>query len=490
MWRFRNRTHHAANPPPFAAVSLAVLATLLCARAAPPPEGAVAALWHAATDLRAVQSYAGAVAAYERIAALTPDDPTPLIEIGAIYVSQQRWLLAADAFNRALVRRADLASAWAGLAAAEWGQGSRTHAVAHWETALQIQPDLLAARLGLARAYIEQGETSAAVELLRTGLALSPSAAPDACPRCDEAQLLLAAILTPEDPAAARAVLSAIPDDAPPPTVARRDYLVTMLDRAAAAPTPAVAARTVGLALAQAELWSPASAALKRAVALDLTDAEARAFLGYVEGMLGHPALQHLNAAVYLEPEHPLPWQLRGRHYLSRNLLPPAIRDLEMAVRLDAANAAAWLDLAAAYVVRYDYAKAAAAFNSAVAAAPDDLLVHLARVRFYADTAWRVADPGGGLDAARAATELAPQDARARDYLGWLYLLAADLPQARLHLLSALALNPAQASTYFHLGELYARLGWPEMATIAWGRAVDLDADGDVRSRALKRLGR
>jgi tetratricopeptide (TPR) repeat protein len=482
MWRIRKCKH------PVAAI-VAILAALVCARAAPMPEGAIAALWQAAADLRAAQSYTGAVATLERLAALTPHDPSPLIEIGDIYLSQRRWPLAADAFNRALARRADLASAWAGLAAAEWGQGNRLPAIAHWQTALQHQPDLLAARLGLARAHLEQGQANAALELLHTGLALSrAAAAPAACPMCDEARWLLAAILTVDEPDAARAALASIPDDAPPPAVARRDYLIATLDRAAAANSPAAAAKTIGLALAQAELWPIASAALNRAVLLDPTDAEARAFLGYFEGMLGRPALRHLDAAVYLAPDHPLPRYLRGRHYLRTNLLPLAIVDLSRVVELDPGNVQAWLDLGQAYERHHDYAKAIAAFDAAATAAPDDVEIQLARVRFYADTAWRVTEPGGGLDAARAAADLAPQDARARDYLGWLYLLAADLPQARLHLLSALALDSTQASTYYHLGELYARLGWPEMAATAWTRAVDLDREGDIRARALARL--
>lgn len=498
MWRIRTLQHRLANVPPAGAAALVILViALLSARAAPPPEGAAAALWRAAADLRAVGSFTGAADAYERIAALTPGDPAPLVEIGAIYLSQRRWLLAADAFNRALAHRHDLAPAWAGLAAAEWGQGNRTQAVAHWETALRHQPGLLVARLGLARAHLEQGEMAAAVELLRAGLVEAEAGPPGSHGSArDEAHLLLAAILAPDDPGGARAALAAIPEDAPPSALARRDYLVATLDRAASATTPAVTAKTVGLALAQVELWPPAREALARAAALDPGDAEVLAFLGHAEGRLGRPALRHLNAAVYLNPDHPLARHLRGLHYLQLNLLPLAVHDLTAAVQTDPGNAQAQLDLGRAYGLQRDYAKAEAAFSDAVAAAPDDLRIHLARVRFYAETGWKVVDrgsplsaQGGGLAAAQAAADLAPQDARARDLLGWLYLLAADLPGARLHLLSALALDPGQASTYFHLGEWYARQGWPEMAAAAWIRAIDLDTEGDIRPRALARLG-
>jgi Tfp pilus assembly protein PilF len=485
MWRIRNRKHRLEKVPPLAAAAIAVLlAALLCARAAPPPEGAVAALWQAAADLRAVGSFTGAADAYERIASLTPGDPAPLVEIGAIYLSQRRWLLAADAFNRALARRADLAPAWTGLAAAEWEQGNRTQAAAHWETALRREPGLPAARLGLAHAHLQQGETDAAVEHLRA--AADVVAGSPASSRA-EAGLLLAAVLAPDDPSGARAALAAIPDDVPPETLARRNYLVAALDRAEAAASPAAAAKTVGLALAQAELWPPACAALARAAAFDLADFETLAFWGYAEGALGRPALRHLNAAVYLNPDHPLPRHLRGLHYLRQNLAPLAVSELTVAAQLDPGNAQAHLDLGRAYVMWRDYAKAEAAYAAAAAAAPHDLRILLARARFYADAGWGVADRG--LAAAQAAVELAPQDARARDLLGWMYYLAGDLPQARLHLLSALVLDPQQASTYFHLGELYARQGWPEMAAAAWARAVDLDTEGDIRPRALARLG-
>ena len=83
---------------------LAVLLVLLGMPATLPPTGAVEPLWAEAADLRAIKSYAAAVEVYEQIAALIPQDPEPLIAIGEIYLTQHRWPLAEDAFNRALAR--------------------------------------------------------------------------------------------------------------------------------------------------------------------------------------------------------------------------------------------------------------------------------------------------------------------------------------------------------------------------------------------------
>ncbi len=465
-------------------LAAAFLLVLLAARSSPPPAGAVAALWQSAAELRALSSYAASVDALDGVAALRPDDPEPLLAIGDIYLAQRRWPLAADAFNRALARRLECAPAWAGLASASWGSGDRLRATAHWETTLSHQPDLMPARLGLARAYLEQDRPSDAETVLRTGLSLASTQAD--LEDSVAAHLLLAAMLALDDPAGARAELEAVPDGAADTGLAQRDYLRQALELAQAAASPAEAAKRTGLAFVQVELWPLAYTALAPAVALDPSDAEAMAFLGHAEAQLGRPALIHLITSVALRPDWALGHYLLGLHYLQQSLPHLADSELEAAVRLDLGNAQAWLDLAGARVARGEYEAAAEAFDASIAAAPSELSFVLARAYFYADTSWRVADRG--MAAAQAAADLAPQDPEARDLMGWMYFLAGDLPQARLHLLSALRLDAGRASTAYHLGELYAALGLSEQARMALLRAIDLDAEGWVRERAQRAL--
>ncbi|PWH15050.1 MAG: hypothetical protein DDG58_11795 [Ardenticatenia bacterium] len=480
------------HPPlHIARVAIWVFVMLVAAWADPPHPGAVEMLWQAAEELYALGSYNSAVQTYEQIAALLPTESAPLVAVGHIYLTQQRWPLAIDAFNRALARHIDDAVAWAGLASANWAQNEITTAATHWQTALRYQPDLMSARLGLALALLYEGRLEEANAMLEAGLAmvhLNDLSGPDQLGTIAAGHLLRGAILALSNPAEARAALSRISEDAPVEIRTQRDQLLSALDHMATLRSPAQAAQHIGLAMMQLELWPLARIALTRADALQPNDAAVVAALGRAEAMMGfdRPAWEHLSAAVILRPEWSVARLWLGSHCRRRGLLYLATMQLRIAVMLEPANPEAWLELSEAYADLGHYTQAEQALRTAVAQAPRNLDVHLTLARFYADKLWRVADRG--LAAAQTAAQMAPQNAAARDLLGWMYLLAGDLEQARLHLLSALVLDPGQASTYYHLGRLYLMLGFEEHARWAFLRVVDLDKTGRLRARALELL--
>jgi Tfp pilus assembly protein PilF len=69
-----------------------------------------------------------------------------------------------------------------------------------------------------------------------------------------------------------------------------------------------------------------------------------------------------------------------------------------------------------------------------------------------------------------------------------MYLLAGDPALARLHLESALRLDPELVSAHYHLGVLREALGEEEAARCAFLRAIDLDTDGFYRVQAQTAL--
>jgi tetratricopeptide (TPR) repeat protein len=468
-----------------------IVATMSCARAAPAPVGAVAALWQVAGELQVLRSYAAADEAYEQIASLDPADPAPLLAIGRIYLAQRRYPAAEDAFNRALAREMGCALAWDGLAAAAWERRDVSRAREYWQTALAYQPNLMPARQGLALVYLEQGRRAEAETILRQGLEQDFAGRPGARQTVDEidsARLLLAMMLAVQNPDESRRQLEAIGAVTSATIQAQRDYVMDALDRAMAADSAAGAAKRLGLAFIQVEMWTLARAAFERTLALDATDAEAMAFLGHAEAQLGLPAWEHLAGAVAARPDWPLGHYLFGLYLARQNRLDGAVQEFQTTLRLDPGNMRAQLDLAHTFVSMGQYLAAEASFKAAVTDSPRELAAHLALARFYADRSWRVVE--GGLPAARAAADLAPQDPQVRDLLGWMYLLAGDLPSARLHLLSAHQLAPDKASTSYHLGLLYRALGWQEMAHFALLRAADLTDDPSMRDRAQAALNR
>ncbi len=469
-------------------VVLAALAGLLGMAgllAVPAPDGATPPLWVKAADLRALRSYTAAAGIYEQIAALSPSDPSPLLAIGEIYLAQSRWPLAEDAFNRALARAGDDPGALAGLAAACWGKGDQPRAMRLWEAALARRPDI---RVRLALAYLDLDRPGDAETLLRATVAAAGQSSPAQSSLADiaTAHLYLAMLRAVDDRAGARRELGAIPADGPAATVSTRDYLLATLERSDKAGSPAEGVKTLGLALAQIEEWQLARAALERALALDPSDAETMTFLGHAEAQLGLPALDHLSAGVAARPDWPVGHHLLALYYIKQGVYGLAADELQTALRLDPGNRQARLDLARAQVELGQYVAAEETLAAAVEAAPKDVAIRLALVRFYADHTFRVSDRG--LAAAREAANLAAGNAEAQDLLGWMYFLAGDAQPARLHMENALRLDPGLASAAYHLGMLHNALGEKEAARLAFMQAVDLDTDGFYRDRSQTAL--
>jgi tetratricopeptide (TPR) repeat protein len=466
---------------------LVVSLFLLGTPVVPPPIGAIEPLWEEAADLRAAKSYAAAVEIYEQLAALSPEDSQALLAIGEIYLVQRRWPLAEDALNRALARHAENAAALARLATARWEQGDRQRAVLLWESALTLWPTevrqsgqesgLSDSRIRLALAYLDMERPADAQAMLHHEVADSDDPA---------AHLYLAMLQSISNPAGARHELEAITNTEPQAVVAVRDYLFEALDKAGIADTAAEEAKVMGLAFVQIGEWQLARMALERTLLLDPIDAEAMAFLGHAEAQLGRPAFTHLAGAIESRPDWPLGHYLLGLYYLRQGAYEFAVEEFQATLRLDPGNAQALADLARAYMGTGQYLEAEEALVGAAESAPDDLTFHSALVRFYADHTYQVTDRG--LAAARAAADLAPEDPKIRDMLGWMYFLAGDPAKARLHLESALRLDPELTSTHYHLGVLRNALGEEEAARFAFLRAIDLDTDGFYRSQAQKIL--
>ena len=69
-----------------------------------------------------------------------------------------------------------------------------------------------------------------------------------------------------------------------------------------------------------------------------------------------------------------------------------------------------------------------------------------------------------GLQAAREALSLEPEDAEALDLMGWTLFLLDDTTSAERFLHRALESDPANAGIYLHLGQLYLKTGQMDLA--------------------------
>jgi superkiller protein 3 len=431
-------------------------------------------------NLLSERRYTEAINHLENEAARRPADPEPLLQLGQIYLQQRRWLLAEDAFNRALALDSEQALAYAGLGEVHLRQGNMTAALRSWQSAIKQNPNLPGVFTGLGRSELALLNFDAAKEAFEKQQAQ----------RSDpEAQWYLAAFEAPLDIATANDYLLAIPPDAPADILARRDYLLATLVPFTDKSSSAEIAQATGIALAQAELWPLAIHALQQA-GTEAGDpafrARTLAFLGHSRAQSGQPALDLFEQARELDPNSALPLYFYGIYLRQQGALTAATRLFEQALALDPDNAAIHVELARTQTERGDYAAAEAEYDAAVTAANNTPEIQLLQVLFYAQRGYRIAEKG--IPAGEALVEADKTNAEAYNWLGWMYLLDGKADKAEETLRRALDLDPQLVSARFHLARLLLLDGKASAAAAEYRRVVDEDLTGTLRDQALQVL--
>lgn len=429
-----------------------------------------------ASALQAERRYGAALEFLEEAAGLeaAASDPAPLLQAGRIYLTQQRWLLAEDAFNRALVRDPRRVEATAGLAEAVLGRGDLIRAGRFWRAALDLDPSRPESWTGLGRTRLAQKDVAAATAAFREGVARGPD---------PWAQWYLAALTLPQEGRAAAEPLAAIPATAPPDLVARRDHLRAALDSLPPGASPAQVARATGLVLIQWQEWAAAAHALTVVTQAAPDDAEAWAFLGHALGRSGQPALAAFERAETLAPDSALPLYFKALYFREKEQPGLALETLLRAADLDPENAAVTVETARTLAGQGDYLSAEAWFIAATIIAPDDADFQLLLARFYVDRGYRLET--AGLEAARKAVEMAPANPEAHDLLGWAQVLSGLPVQGEQTLRAALDLDPGLVSARYHLAKALAAQGRLDEAAAEYTRVIDWDVGGFYRDRAL-----
>lgn len=433
-----------------------------------------------AEPLIAERRYSEAVAALEEIAQAYPDTPLPLLKIGQIYLRQQRWLLAEDAFNRALAREPHNGLALAGLAESLYGQNRLDEAIKIWQAAA-ANPHLPGVFTGLGRAYLAEFEFEAAQE------AFLEQQRQQSDP---EALWYLAALTAPSDLSAGRDYLQAITAPQGSSLAGRRDYLLATLKPFNDASPQTKVAKATGIALAQAQLWPLAIHALTLAKEKQgaVADAETLAFLGYAQVQAGRPALDLFKQAQQADPKSALPLYFQGLYLRQKGTLRAAEAAFKQAVTLDPKNAAFYVEMAETKAQQGDLASAELWYEAAVQVSEKDLQFRLLQAKFFANWGYRMAE--AGIPAAKAIIETDKNNAEAYDLLGWMQFLTSAPEGGETALRQALALNPDLTSARYHLARQLEALGRKTEAAEEYQRVIDWDSSGVFRDRALKDLQR
>jgi len=114
--------------------------------------------------------------------------------------------------------------------------------------------------------------------------------------------------------------------------------------------------------------------------------------------------------------------------------------------------------------------------KEAVRVAPGDIRFRILLAQFYVDSEYKIQEEG--LPLAKTLVSEAPQNAQARDTLGWAYFLTGDLDRAFVEVSQALALDPALVRAYVHMGTLLEARGQVAQAVQHYQHAVELDPHG------------
>ena len=242
--------------------------------------------------------------------------------------------------------------------------------------------------------------------------------------------------------------------------------------------TPAERAARTGQLLAAQGDWSLAGAAWARAVELEPQFPQAKAYLGLAMSKTDADGLPLLLTASAEAPYDPIIRSLLGQQFLSAGDPVAAVRELDYAHRLDPGNPAITAALGAALAQNGRLDVAAEAYRQAAAQDPRNPAFWLLLAEFSLRYDYLVETLG--LDAARNAVALSPQDPAALSALGMAHSLVGDRATAERLLQSAIALDPSSGLGWYRYALVVLDQGRVDDARRALATAGSLDSGGIV----------
>jgi tetratricopeptide (TPR) repeat protein len=296
---------------------------------------------------------------------------------------------------------------------------------------------------------------------------------------------LIQALDQPDQAAQTLAKAVAIEPTLAVPLSPLRTYL---LERTTQPPDQAYA--TLGVLYIRLNEYELAETALSRAYLYNLAYSESLAWLAYVRAKLDRPALGAAQQAVSLSPNNPLVNYLVGLTWKEINQPIEARMYFERAYDLGPNNPAFAVAIAETHRDESAYEYAEQWMKEAVRVAPGDIRFRVLLAQFYVDAEYKIEEEG--LLLAETLVLEAPQNAEARDTLGWAYFLTGSLDRAFVEISQALALDPTLVRAYVHMGTLLEARGQVAQAIQHYQHAVELDPHGlfgELARRALERLG-
>ncbi|MBT3337509.1 MAG: tetratricopeptide repeat protein [Anaerolineae bacterium] len=407
-------------------------------------------------------------------------------DVGDVYAMDQLWGGMARAYEEARVRNALTACNW-NLLGAYYSieEDNPGLALRTWEEGLQQYPENFFLAYAISTEYKKRGDYTLELKYLLDSLdgdMLDCNGLPISAAKV---HYRISLLLMQDDPTRALEELNTTArlDEEFAPVV---ETLRTSLNLASLEDDPAEKLILIGRGLALAEEWQLAANAFDNATQVDPENASAWAWLGEAKYQIGEDALPFFEKAASINPNSQTLLSLRALYWQRYGDFETALTDFEKLAVLEPENPNWQISLGALYAVLNDLPAALAAYEKAIELAPTEPTYRELLALFSFDYQYDMAVTG--LSAARRAIILAPEEARYIDTLGLVYLGLDRDEDAERQFLRALEKDAEYAAAHLHLGMLYLKRGYPELAYNSLLRARELTSDWRVLGETKRLL--
>ncbi len=422
-----------------------------------------------------------------------PSDLDALFLTGRIHLAKRETVLATEDFRKVLSLEPRSAPARHQLALAHLQAGNVQQARSELRETLKLAPSFLEASLLLAQLDIQSGAVRPAIDDLERLIARRPDA-------LAAHALLITAHLAARDPIRAATTARALTKAAP-----REPSGPYLLGVALLAQGKRAEARDQFI---HALSISPGFVEpLSQLVSFDLAARQSDV------------ALARVTKQIAIVPESAAHRMLLSQVHVARNESRSAEAALLKAAELDPRLTGPYLGLGQLYARTGRHAEALAKLNEALRNNPQDLGLVMARGIIYEligdipkareayekvlainprfapaanNLAWLHSEHGGerekALALAQTAKDVAPDDPRISDTLGWILYRRGAYQRALALLQESAAKLPDNPQVQYHLGMAYAQVGNPESARKALTAAVDSPVNFQGKKDARKVL--
>jgi tetratricopeptide (TPR) repeat protein len=243
----------------------------------------------------------------------------------------------------------------------------------------------------------------------------------------------------------------------------------------------------IGRVMARLEEWGLARQAFEQAIHSNSNYAEAWAFLAEARYQTGENGEEALATALRLNPRSALVQAITAVYWRRQGRLDEARSYLEEVARQEPAEFTWQIELGNLLAEMGDLQNARAHFQQAATLAPGNLFPWLALAQYSVDYQDDVR--ALGYSAAHQALQLAPDDPRALDVMGQVFLALNDTPSAERFLQRAIEQDAAYADAYLHLGQLFLQQQDQLQAQSYLQKALEIGQDqpaGKIASRLLQ----